>query len=193
MSAIVIRHPGASSPVDLSSFPHPEIWLSDDDRNYLEGVARGAWGTDPRLKVEARKRLDADLCRHVKPLASMTEAELDAEHAFWSQELVCRNRWGDSPEPALLAMEEGETELRRRSLAIIRAGRVHPHLRLVEMSAPKIEIRVMGAGKTRAEYRPSRIRLIGVAAALLVLLVAATAIAGQRAVELNTIYRWSIV
>ncbi|AYC99997.1 hypothetical protein [Neorhizobium sp. NCHU2750] len=130
---------------------------------------------------------------HPKPLSSLTDEQLDAALAEWYVDLACRNRWGDTPEVALQAIDEIHAERLRRSLAVIRSGRAHPHLRLVKPDEKPIEIRVMGAGKTRAEHKPSRGVLIGAFIALAIALLGATAIAGQRVAELETRYGWEIV
>lgn len=136
----------------------------------------------------------AILSQYRRPLPSMTDTELDDELKFWNQELSCRNRWGDTPEVALQAIEQIHAERLSRALAVIRTGKKAPHLRLVKPDGPRpIELRLMGAGKTRAEYRPSRRNLIGAATILLAILIGATAIAGQRAVELNEQYAREIV
>lgn len=136
----------------------------------------------------------AILSQYRKPLSSMSDTELDDELTFWNQELVCRNRWGDTTEVALQAIEEIHAERLKRALAVIRTGKTPSHLRLIKPEAERpIEVRVMGAGKSRAEYRPSRRSLIGAATILLAVLIGATAIAGQRAVELNEQYAREIV
>lgn len=130
---------------------------------------------------------------HPKPLSSLTDEQLDAALSEWNLDLACRNRWGDTPEVALQAIEEIYAERLRRALAVIRSGRALPHLRLVKPDEQPIEIRLMGAGKTRAEHKPSRGVLIGAVIALIAALLGATAIAGQRVAELETNYGWEIV
>lgn len=134
-----------------------------------------------------------NLSHHIKPLSFMTDDELQADHKLWYQELSSQNRWGLSPEVALQAIEEIEVEQLKRALTIIRSGRGRTHLRLVETAPQPIEIIVMGAGKARAEWKPRRVFVIGVAAALVSLLVGATALAGQRLVEFNDQYGWELV
>lgn len=129
------------------------------------------------------------LSHHRKPLQSMTDDELQEDHRFWDQELTCLNRWELSPEVALQAIEEVEREQLRRAIAVTRTNR-SSHLRLVESHQPTVEIVVMGAGKARAEWKPRRLAVVSVAAALACLLVGATALAGQRLVEFDNQIRW---
>lgn len=130
---------------------------------------------------------------HPKPLSSLTDEQLDATLAEWNLDLACRNRWGDTPELALQAIEEIYAERLRRALAVIRTGGTHPHLRLVEPNEKPIEIRVMGAGKARTEHLPSRRMLIAATVALLACLAGVTAMASERLAELDTYLGWAIV
>lgn len=144
----------------------------------------------------------AILSHHRKPLSSMTDEELQAEHTFWNQELECRYRWDQSPELALQVIEDIFAEQVRRALVVVRSERLIDRPIVVDdpgvapaaiASAARIEIRVMGAGKARAEYRPSRLMLIAATAALLACLAGVTAMAGQRLVKFDTYLEWATV
>jgi hypothetical protein len=130
---------------------------------------------------------------HPKPLSSLADEQLNDALVEWNSDLACRNRWGDTPEIALQAIEEIHAERLRRARSIIGNGRVEAPLHFVNNDGRPMEIRLMGAGKTRAEYRPSRLALIGAVIALVAALAGATAIAGQRVVEIDTSYGWEIV
>lgn len=147
----------------------------------------------------------AILSQHRRPLSSMTDDELSIEYDFWYKELDSRYRWDQSPEVCLQAIDDIEAEQLRRKVATIRSSRLHvvPHLvdvpaarvtqpceMAVEATGTSIDLRVMGAAKARAEYRPSRLLVVGITAALLACLAGVAAVAGQRVVDLNTIYGW---
>ncbi|HEX5933480.1 MAG TPA: hypothetical protein VFY63_04885 [Pseudorhizobium sp.] len=125
-----------------------------------------------------------------KPLATMSDAELAKEHAFWDDEISSANRWGASQAEAIDFRRDVEREQRRRRVARRMAERVavepfvvdDPGVRLV--AAPLIK----GTMKARAEYRPPRGTVIGAAVLLALLLVGASALASQRLVEMNDHY-----
>nr|CAD6412816.1 hypothetical protein REQ54_01067 [Rhizobium sp. Q54] len=124
-----------------------------------------------------------------KSLAKMTDADLDAQRSYWSAEIASRSRWGEDIEHARDARDAVEREQRRRRIMAARAGNLHirpivvddPGVRPALHSAPVIT----GAGKARAERRPTRFGLTAALGALLVFLAVSAALAGQRLVELE--------
>jgi hypothetical protein len=121
----------------------------------------------------------------------MTDEELEADLAFWNAELASLDRWGRPTTSAETALDEIDAEFHRRRLATVRAEMMH---RPIVVDDPGVEpIILMGAGKTRAEWSPSRIALLGTTAALALLLVGAVAMAGQRVAELESRYASEIV
>jgi hypothetical protein len=134
----------------------------------------------------------AILSHHRKPPSSKTDEELEADLAFWNAELASLDRWGRPKIAAETALDEIDAEFHRRRVAAVRAEMIHS--RPVVVDNPGVEpIILMGAGKTRAEWTPSRIALVGVTAALALLLVGAVAMAGQRVAELESRYASEIV
>lgn len=113
-----------------------------------------------------------------KPLSLMTTAELKAELKFWSDEMQIRNRWGDTVEPAFVAINQIEAEISRRYVSIVR----NPRVELVPFacSAPAIAGPVItGAAKARSEHVPSRSLMAVAFVCLSALALLATVMASQ--------------
>ncbi len=125
-----------------------------------------------------------------KSLATLTDADLDAERAYWSAEIASRSRWGDDIDHARDARDAVEREQRRRRIQAARVGDLHvrpivlddPGVRPAAHSAPVIT----GAAKARSERRPTRFRLIAATGVILACLAVSAALAGQRLLEIES-------
>ena len=124
-----------------------------------------------------------------KSLETLTDADLDAERAYWSAEIASRSRWGDDIDQARDAREAIEREQRRRRVLAARLGNLHvrpivvddPGVRPAVHSAPVIT----GTGKSRNEHRPTRFGLIAATGVILACLAFSAALAGQRRREIE--------
>lgn len=124
-----------------------------------------------------------------KSLATLTDADLDAERAYWSAEIASRSRWGDNIDHARDARDAVEREQRRRRIQAARVGSMHvrpivvddPGVRPAVHSAPLI----IGTGKARNQRRPTRFGLFAATGVILACLAFSAALAGQRLVELE--------
>ena len=124
-----------------------------------------------------------------KSLATLTDADLDAERAYWSAEIASRSRWGDDIDIARDARDAVEREQRRRRIQAARVGHLHvrpivvddPGVRPAVHSAPVIT----GTGKARKERRPTRFGMIAATGVILACLAFSAALAGQRLLEIE--------
>lgn len=134
------------------------------------------------------------LSHHRKPLASMSDTELELELEIWSYELSCRNRWGDSTQVAEKVLLEIEDEIHSRRVAQLRSETIVSKPFVVDDPgvAPGT-ISVIGAAKARSEWVPSRAVLVGAFAVVLTLFIGVVAMAGQRVAELENRYASDIL
>ncbi|CAD7036603.1 hypothetical protein RHAB21_02546 [Pseudorhizobium halotolerans] len=125
-----------------------------------------------------------------KSLETLTDADLDAERAYWSAEIASRSRWGDDIDHARDARDAVEREQRRRRIQAARVGDLHvrpivvddPDVRPAVHSAPVI----IGSAKARNERRPTRFGLIAATGVILACLAFSAALAGQRLLEIES-------
>lgn len=134
------------------------------------------------------------LSHHRKPLASMTDPELEFEHLRWTERLAHQHRWGDANHVSRQAIDDVEAEMRRRRVTAVRADNIgHTPFIVDDPGVPPGTITIMGAGKTRAEWVPSRRLLVAAFAFIFVIAASVAAVAGQRLVEINATYGARIV